>query len=52
MKCKGCNRNLKPDELEYKIGDAVIVNGKDTPLINSGVIEPFCKKCIIELLGD
>ena len=51
LKCKGCGRILKADEFEYKIGDTVFIKPDNHPLVNQGIIEPFCKKCIIELGG-
>ena len=51
IKCKGCQRILKPEELEYKIGDTVFIKPDNHPLVNQGTIEPFCKKCIIDLGG-
>lgn len=52
IKCKSCGKILKQEDLEYKVGDAVIIEDTLMPLSNSGIIEPFCKKCIIELLGE
>ncbi len=52
IKCKSCFRVLKPDELDYKVGDAVICDTTLTPLNNSGVILPFCNGCKESLLED
>ena len=52
IKCKGCGRLLKEDEINIKIGDAVIVDCNLTNLSNSGVILPFCNVCKESLLED
>ncbi len=50
LKCLGCGKVMKPEDLDIKIGDLVIVNVNVTSLSNSGVIEPFCKVCIENLV--
>ena len=52
IKCKGCGKLLKEDEINIKVGDIVIVNTKNCTLSNSGIIEPFCKVCIRDILED
>lgn len=50
IKCNGCGKVMKPEDLDIKIGDAVIVDCNLTSLSNSGVILPFCKVCLENLL--
>ncbi|KKN10974.1 hypothetical protein LCGC14_1031230 [marine sediment metagenome] len=50
LKCKGCGKVMKPEDLEIKIGDPVIVDCNLTSLSNSGIILPFCKVCIENLV--
>jgi len=50
LKCKGCGKLMKPEDLQFKVGDPVIVDNNLTSLSNSGIIEPFCKVCIENLV--
>lgn len=50
LKCKGCGKLMKPEDLQFTIGDPVIVDNNLTSLSNSGLIEPFCKVCIENLV--
>jgi len=52
IKCKGCGRLLKEDEINVRVGDKVIVDTNLTTLSNSGVVLPFCNKCKENLLED
>ena len=50
LKCKGCGKVMKPEDLEIKIGDPGIGDRNLTSLSNSGIILPFCKVCIEKLV--
>ncbi len=52
IKCKGCGKLLKPEELEYKIGDLAIFKTSYFPLAEQGMIEPYCKVCIEKFTRD